>query len=87
MPVLQNCQAGESPALQKPYTSKSLQVRVPLPGAVQANQRLTAKISRLVANKRAYSQVRQDQQLTAPSYWLSALSYWLSSSAGDESPG
>ena len=51
MPVRQNCQAGESPALQKRRTRVSAlhqqvsTISGTLPGAVQANQRLTAKMT------------------------------------------
>jgi len=88
MPVPQNCQsrrvAGATKALHQQVSTSS---GTPPWGGSSKSTTYGEDLQTFVANKRAYSQVRQDQQLTAPSYWLSALSYWLSSSSGDESPG
>jgi len=71
-----------------PYRSKYLQVRVPLPGAVQANQRLTAKMSRLLlqTNPVTHKYARINSlQLSAFSSQLLAIGSELH--PGDESPG
>ena len=74
MPVRQNCQAGESPALQKRTRVSALQEQVPTSsgtppwGGSSKSTTYGEDVQTFVANKPSYSQVRQDQQLTALSF-------------------